>query len=413
MRNREKAIAVLRPVSGVLLMASVLSILTLVLSSLRESPQDFGKLFLQSLYFIVPYVVSWFAVRYIKNLAVYVLVSAVPILVILILPYPALLKAVLVLVCGILVAARASARMRGGRDFTEKPSAVVLGLFIAAFFIGGGFENELMSTINYYLAFAYAIVFIIYSNFKKLNEYLEFNKNVENIPYSQISRTNYGTLAIYLLLTIALMIILPLLGIDKLAANLGQALKDLLSKIIGDPDYSTASHASMETDPSYEMVMPEGIARETETPQWLKILYQIFSWVATGAVIIIGLGILVMVSLRMMKLFYRSEKSGIDKDEFIHVGDETKESLFREFKPVKRVQEWLDRSPNAQVRRFYKKTLLKNAKNPPEAYMTPEEAETYAGLPEGKNRETLHTLYEKARYSASGVSREELRMLKE
>ena len=65
---------------------------------------------------------------------------------------------------------------------------------------------------------------------------------------------------------------------------------------------------------------------------------------------------------------------------------------------------FLDRSPTAAVRRKYRKTLLHAAKEPPARWMSPAEAEAHAKL----QNDALHIVYEKARYSEKGCTKDDL-----
>ena len=114
--------------------------------------------------------------------------------------------------------------------------------------------------------------------------------------------------------------------------------------------------------------------------------------------------------LRVVKKFYRPYRENNDEQEFISPVDQN-ESLLSRILPKRPL--FLDRSPNAVVRRAYRKTVEKKAarQKDPGALMvrTPEEIEDYIKLDAAEDREKLHTLYEKARYSKEGVSKEEAR----
>ena len=66
------------------------------------------------------------------------------------------------------------------------------------------------------------------------------------------------------------------------------------------------------------------------------------------------------------------------------------------------------RAPNAQVRRKYRRAVLRSAKEAPPQCASPQEIETRAGLEDSQ----LHRLYEKARYSQEGCTSQESRSLK-
>lgn len=411
MRNREKACKILKFVLGAIVVVSFVTLVADVAYSMFQEAYSYKKLFLMGLYVLIPYTLVHLTVYRFKTLPIYVLVNAIPVILILVLPLRTLMKAALILISGMMVAMAASARMQETEDFTQKPHAAFLGMIVALYLISGGFEAEPMMRVNYYLAFAYAILFVIYSNFRKLNDYLDINKDVENIPYRQISRTNYGTLAIYLILMIALMIILPLIGIDKLAMNLIQALKDLLAKLVNIKPVEEAATSAAPTDQPYDQPNPFDGWTENETPAWLTFLYTALTWVAAGALIAGGIALVIFGISRMMKQFANKDLNETDREEFISSTGDVKESTFSFNRILKRAQERFDRTPNAQVRRFYKKTLLKQGKEPPKDSMTPEEAESFVGLKSDENRTRLHELYEKARYSEEGCDKEDLKLI--
>ena len=70
--------------------------------------------------------------------------------------------------------------------------------------------------------------------------------------------------------------------------------------------------------------------------------------------------------------------------------------------------------PNAYIRKKYKKTIQKGSKSNsdiPTSY-TPTELEHYANLDETNETTTLHNLYEKARYSKQGCTKEDAALIK-
>ena len=66
-----------------------------------------------------------------------------------------------------------------------------------------------------------------------------------------------------------------------------------------------------------------------------------------------------------------------------------------------------DRSPNARIRKFYKKRVLRDRKEIPGKYMTPEELEMEI-LMSDEEKSIFHTYYEKARYGSEPCTKEEM-----
>ena len=65
-----------------------------------------------------------------------------------------------------------------------------------------------------------------------------------------------------------------------------------------------------------------------------------------------------------------------------------------------------------KIRRRYKKTIRNATKGEPNAYATPTELEVIADLSDSRQVQTLHHLYEKARYSKDGCTEEDMKRLK-
>ena len=66
-------------------------------------------------------------------------------------------------------------------------------------------------------------------------------------------------------------------------------------------------------------------------------------------------------------------------------------------------------SVNMRIRRKYKKIIRKSSKERPKGWETPYELETGAQLQEDESMKVLHKVYEKARYSKDGCTKEEAR----
>jgi len=96
--------------------------------------------------------------------------------------------------------------------------------------------------------------------------------------------------------------------------------------------------------------------------------------------------------------------SFVDRRDLVENLPEDERTTVRERAQKRDRPGFLDRSPTAAVRRKYRKTLLHAAKEPPARWMSPAEAEVHAKL----QNDALHIVYEKARYSEKGCTKDDL-----
>lgn len=153
------------------------------------------------------------------------------------------------------------------------------------------------------------------------------------------------------------------------------------------------------------------------TPAWLKMLYDIIFAVIAFVVsigVLVGIGYAILI---LVHRFYKPAAVAGDMQEFI---DEKTETSFIE-NTEKKSNDSLFSSlfhPNAAVRKRFKKQIQKGSASNKKAgntipvSLTPAELEEYAGLSNDERTRLLHTLYEKARYSKDGCTKEDVALLK-
>ena len=141
----------------------------------------------------------------------------------------------------------------------------------------------------------------------------------------------------------------------------------------------------------------------------LKIL-DFFSWV-----IVIGLTLVVLYKIvkKFYQIYLEFDMNSVDNGDEIEkiYTVQTKEEKRRLKKQKSENLRW-DRSPNAKIRKHYKKRVLHDGKEIPAAYFTPEEIEQKLSLT-ADEKHVFHSLYEQARYGNVECSKEDAeKMLK-
>lgn len=394
---------------GAMVVTALMSLFCLII---EMAGFTYVSILLCSLSMLVPYLVSGIAEKHVKSVFPFLLVCILSGLA----PWFAAphiaIRVFYVIFTIAVIALRMMERVKEKRGPLSSPHPGVLLVFIACYVLGVALKNDLMSTLNYYQAFAYVILICIYENLVRLDSYLELNKDVANVPKRQIFRTNYLLMFVFVALAVLVMLFLPRTGLDELVKSIGRGLGWLFRKLILLIHFRDNAPTDV-IEETEEMVMEQGgmmMPDAPESPAWL---------VAASQTITLGIFITFMVFFTisvataiyaLIKKFYHSYQENGDEEEFLTPEADEKAAAPGENTGKRPL--WFDFSPDAQVRKTYKKTILKKKKRVASQAFTPEELEDYAELSESDNRAALHALYEKARYSKGGVVKEELKALK-
>ena len=407
---RRTVLRIIRFLHGAMVMTAVMSGVCLLLSIFGMTPESY---FPFSLLVLVTYVATAFAEEKIKGIGLFLLISIASVIPTALLAPDIASKIVFVLISGIIIAIRIVGRVRDSGTLLDSPHMAVVILFAVFYLIGLLAGNSFVSTLNYYLAFAYVIFILIYTNFLNLEGYLNVNKDVENIPVRKIGRTNNLMLLGYLGLTVTLMLVMPLVGLDKAIIGLGKGILALIRRLAalrnGTPDDDIVVESEVEGGGEMSGGMPD--FGGSETPLWLTALYH-----AMEVALLVVAGIVVVAAIafaiyRLVKAFYRPIKENSDEQEFIDPEDDDREYAEPQGGFFQRVRDIIDPTPTAAVRRLYRRRIKKQKVDFSEA-LTPDEIESAVGLSDGPERQILHEVYEKARYSERGCSEADLQRMR-
>ena len=133
--------------------------------------------------------------------------------------------------------------------------------------------------------------------------------------------------------------------------------------------------------------------------------YAVFFF-AEHSIVLIALagGLIFGVIYGCIRISRGFKTSFVDRRDLVENLPEDERTTVRERAQKRDRPGFLDRSPTAAMRRKYRKTLLHAAKEPPARWMSPAEAEAHAKL----QNDALHIVYEKARYSEKGCTKDDL-----
>ena len=405
---RRALVKLLQYLHGIFLWTAILSGISEIFSLFEPNQTE---VFLRSLVVFVPFFVTGIAAKRVRSIFTFLLISLLSMVPVFLVAATIPQKVVFLLLSFIMMVIRIVARVKDNPlDPLLSPMIGVLAVFVILYIVGTLTHNQLVTTVNYYTGFLYTILIILYQNGIHLNGYLEYNNSVENIPVRQIRKNNTMIMSVFMAVVILMMIFLPMTGMSNLIVLFGKGLRAALIFILGLFTKESAQEVIEETTaPAMEDMAGGFDGLVDETPAWVTALYNSLSLALGVAVGILLFAALITAIYKLIKKFYRPNFENNDEAVFLDPlqGSDDMDRSGRFHRPL-----WLSFDPNSVIRKQYRKLILKRKKRVDRNSYTPEELENYVELPEDERRARYHGLYEKARYSKDGCTRDDVQALK-
>lgn len=347
----------------------------------REENPESSYYFFRALGFVVPVAVLSLSARYLKWLWQFLLV-------ILALAAGTLwlskcwIATVIVL---ILSSVKLTARVRECESVLDSPHLVGPVAFLLPAIYSGYMGDVFLQKASVLLAAIYLVMTLAYRGLERLENYLSINRSMADFPGRRIGISGgavFGGASLLILLVAVPLILMNYSFIAFHPAERGSRV----------PPPIQDSKPVQTHDALMEWMMGE--SEQAEPSVVMAVLGDIVLVLAVvGAVGLVLYGI-----YALYKQFSRTVQ---EKNDVIESTVDLQEDLSwrQEDRKIRR----LDFSPNGYIRRKYKKTISAKTKEAPQKWQSPLEIERDAGVAD----ETLHALYEKARYSREGCTKED------
>ena len=242
----------------------------------------------------------------------------------------------------------------------------------------------------------YLILLFIRLFLSRSAEFVDANRHTSQMPLGQMSRVNHRLLLIFLAAAAGLFFLLPYTHLQSLLAWIPQVLLWLLRLIVG---LLSRRSSTPEEEPAVTPHLPNWAPEgEGTTSPFLMLLGQIL-----GTLVIIAVAAAALLALyRFLSSRIRHpELPDLDVREYLGADERATRLNRRGGAPLS----WYDYSPSGRARRAWIRELLGSRKKDSlRRSQSPAELENAAGITADG---ALHDLYEKARYSENGISREE------
>lgn len=359
-----------------ILSAALFSLLPLALPSVTFSPY---AAFWRGLLFAVPTALCYYAIKRLPALWQFLLCAlGLCALSWLLMGHPggAVLMA---LMCLFRVRVRLAEEDEGPiQSFFDRPALPLLTLFAAFFLLSAILAVPDLQKLSLLGGVLYLLLCLVHHGLARVEAYLRLNKDMNSLPARRIRRIAGGAALAGVLL--AALLLLPPALMDR--GGLRITLPDTTKQ-------SAPMKIEMESSSGGGQAMDMDLSQLVGEPAWQipEYVSYIFLGVAlAGGLAAIGTGI------RSFLLNFRRSYTD-SRDVIQYLSREDRDETERLDLGLRRPRLW-DRSDEANIRRRYRRAILKAGKEPPKAWHTPSELEKEVGLeiPE------LHQAYERARY---------------
>ncbi len=299
-------------------------------------------------------------------------------------------------------------RLKDLSDTTSMGGLIVITLVLTAGYLGA--EHMQNPFIRPYLLgceLAAIAVYFADMHTRNVNSTLTNINEMLNQPEQKIRRSNNRILLMFLIGTLAFALIAVVLRLDRVIVWTLQALLagirflvSLIPSRDAPPDETSIPVESAPEPDNGGGMMPDG---GSTAAIWIYLEYLL-----TFVMIVAIVGLVIYGLYRFYKWFYSRSVKTVHADEFEETTD------FIETQPTVRTRgigslfERLRLTDEKKVRRMYKKRLAGPMKKGDKVRPSDTPEEILRKLP-AENLEVLSEIYERARYSREGVTREDVK----
>lgn len=257
----------------------------------------------------------------------------------------------------------------------------------------------------------FIIIYLIHNNQRSLHGFLYNNEGISHLPKNQLRNLNKVFMAIFLVITSAIMLIFVRLPYGAVLSWIWSGIKSFL-RFIFSFIKNTPSGENTDIPVQQEpLPLPGGfLIDETQEVREPSIVWDYI--ITIFAILVLAALLCYAVYSIYKKIVTRERKELLEERELI--SPFSKKERADNSAPRKDNLLRTGLSYNMRIRRLYRREILERAPVRHCSFepLTPEEIEKQAGLGSSKYDAMLHETYEKARYSEHGCTRQEYKLLR-
>ncbi len=277
------------------------------------------------------------------------------------------------------------------------PSPVHFIWFVVQYVLALVLKNSLYWHFLFFMLLLDILVCFSFQYMNNFDRFVTENSQTANLPVSTMKQVHRILFSIALLLIVLFALPSIFFGQEPLA-NL--RMEDV--PITFKQEENASGNLTLD-DLNYGMPLPDILTESQEEhnpPVWI-------GYVVRAVLLLMFAAALVVLILSIIRAVRRANAlfSETKEDEILFIDSETSDER-TSIKRKKTPREGRF-SINMQIRRKYKKTIRRATKGLPNRWATPLELEQNAQIADRDDTRQLHALYEKARYSESGCTKDD------
>lgn len=293
----------------------------------------------------------------------------------------------------------------------ENPHYLILPYYLLVCFYGGYFQKDFLIRLCALAAgFSYLIVELC-TNEGEMGNFIQDYANLERLPVQRMQQNNNRMFWGQAFVKAGVMAAAPYLKVDELVYRIAKLLRSLLVFLLSL--LGRASEEQIMEQGFHQEKMDMGFPPIEEKESWLmqlieKIL-EIAGWIVFWAVMAAFLYLIIRKLMQLYQQFNeRTEENGDIVENLMSLKTEDKVRL----KERRKDNLFFNLSPEAKIRKHYRKKVLKENRSEIRNSWTPQQLEEAVNL-SLEQKAKFHYYYEKARYSKDGCTKEEAQEMTE
>lgn len=295
------------------------------------------------------------------------------------------------------------ARAGKKKCWIEEPVYPFLAIYIIMILLEMKYESILLKNYAVYGAGVYYLLCMYKNNLDEMHRICDEGTRLERFPMKRLFQSNYVMMGFQTIIVALGMCAASVIGMDGALSKMMQMMRNGIAWLLRGLEAEELVATGEATEEAVQMAA----AQTKELSAFMEILLSIGEFL--GWIIVIGVTLYAIFKLlrkcyQLYLAFDMNSAENGDHIEQLYVVRSKDEKKI--LKKQKRETLFWDRSPNSKIRKIYKKRVLRDWKEIPDASMTPAEIEEKVVMSE-KEKYLLHILYEKARYGKDSCTREE------
>ncbi len=275
----------------------------------------------------------------------------------------------------------------------DRPKMWHWGVFVLAYLLLILLKREDLLRTVFWMLLGEIVISFLFNCIDRMVNFIAAKQHIANLPGRAVRRISYLMFGIGVLF-LTLFLLPAVLYNEEPFTKLRLKPREMTEW--------TEQEIQHQVGGGMEEMLSDLAGEAKEPPRWLHLLSEVIRYAALTAIVLGAVYLLCKLGKQALQSFAGGTE---EEDEIIFLGEESREELRGRNGKIRSGEGW--NSPNKKIRRRYKKVIARGSKQRPAGWESPAELEEAADLGGVADDERFHTLYEKARYSRGGCSREE------